>query len=451
MDLVISKGLDIPLAGAPTGSLQTLASPRELAFCFDPFEHLRFKLLVHVGDHVQIGQPIAESKKDAGLLLVSPAGGCIKEIRRGSKRSLLAVVITKDPEEATFSLAPLDHERITKEEILDRLMKGGGFPSIRMRPFCQMASPSKLPRNIFVKAIESAPFVPPSELQVSGHEQAFEVGLSILSKIAPVHLVHRRGSPCKAFTKAKGVHIHTAKGPHPIANSSVHIHHISPISHPDDFVWTLDVLGVLTVGKLFLKGVIHIDRVIGLGGGGFLEDRTGFFKGRAGFPLSELIADRIQNRLLCFISGDPLGGSCTEPINFLGFFHTTFSVIPVNTKRESFHFLRLGIEKYSATKTYLSGHLSPPKKGYAFTTNQHGEERPFIDGRVYEKVMPMRIPTMHLVKAALAEDFELAQTLGILEVDPEDFALPSFVCPSKIEMMDIIERALHLYAAEMGI
>ncbi len=64
----------------------------------------------------------------------------------------------------------------------------------------------------------------------------------------------------------------------------------------------------------------------------------------------------------------------------------------------------------------------------AFTTSLHGEPRPFVTNETYEKVMPMRIPTMLLVKALLAEDYDLAEELGLLEVDSEDFALPPPLC-----------------------
>ena len=88
------------------------------------------------------------------------------------------------------------------------------------------------------------------------------------------------------------------------------------------------------------------------------------------------------------------------------------------------------------------------RKKARFTTLQHGEERAFVDGAIYDRVMPLRIPVMHLVKAILAEDFELAESLGLLCVSPEDFALPAFICPSKIEMPEIIRRGLRSYAEQ---
>ena len=54
--------------------------------------------------------------------------------------------------------------------------------------------------------------------------------------------------------------------------------------------------------------------------------------------------------------------------------------------------------------------------------------------------MPMQIPSMLLVKALMAKNYDLADELGLLEVDSEDFALPTFVCPSKIEMTSTIRH-----------
>ena len=126
--------------------------------------------------------------------------------------------------------------------------------------------------------------------------------------------------------------------------------------------------------------------------------------------------------------------------DFLGFYDYAFSVIPENKKREFLHFLGLGLNKYSFSRAYASGHFNNENRDYNFTTNQHGEHRAFIDSTLYDKVMPLDIPTMLLVKAVIAEDYDLADAYGLLEVDSEDFALPAFVCPSKIDMTEIIKR-----------
>ncbi|MCH9627888.1 MAG: Na(+)-translocating NADH-quinone reductase subunit A [Chlamydiales bacterium] len=450
MKIIVKKGLDIPIEGKPEGSAQNLALPRQIALNLDPFDTTRFKLLVKGGETVKIGQPLVESKTVPGQMYVSPAGGVVNEVRRGFKRRLIDIVIDVATDEEFIDYGT--HSNASPEEILNLFMRAGVFPHVRVRPFDLIADPAHTPRAIFVHAVESLPFVPSAEMQVEGHEGYFQAGLDALTKLTSgkVHLVYREGSFSTAFTEAKSVEQHTVAGPHPAATPSLHIHKVAPITSPSDCVWTLSTIDVITAGKMVAEGRYFTDRIVGIGGSGVVEGRTGFFRARAGFPISALIADRITSQTACFVSGDPLTGTRAEQSDFIGFYHTAFSVIPENTQRQLFHFLRPGLNKYSATGAYFTGHVKPPNKGYFFSTNQHGEERAFIDGAVYEKVMPLGIPTMHLVKAILAQDFETAEQLGLLEVTGDDFALASFICPSKIEMIQAVKEGLHLYAKEMG-
>ena len=133
----------------------------------------------------------------------------------------------------------------------------------------------------------------------------------------------------------------------------------------------------------------------------------------------------------------------------MGFEDYVFCVIPENYSREFLHFFRLGISKYSYSRAYLSGHLDNAHRKYYFSTSQHGEKRAFIDSTLYDDVQPLAVPTMLLVKAVMAEDYELAESLGLLEVVGEDFALPSFVDPSKIEMSEIISKGLKRYSSDV--
>ncbi len=451
MKIIVKKGLDVPIAGKPVGPLQDLRKPEQVALNLDPFDKARFKVHVKVGQRVKIGQPLVESKSVQGQMFVSPAGGVVSEIRRGLKRRLLDIIIDVDADEEYIEHEKL-HAGASRGEILDLFMRAGIFPHIRMRPFDMVADPKYTPRAIFVRAIETLPFVPPAEMQVKGHEVYFQEGLNTLKKLTDgkLHLVYQEGSTCKAFSEAQGVERHSVLGPHPAGTSSLHIHKIDPVRNPNDFVWTLSTLDVITVGKMALEGKYFTDRILGIGGNGIVEGRTGFFRARAGFPVNALIPDRITNQPLRFITGDPLTGTQVNTNDFIGFYQTAFTVIPENTTREFLHFFRPGFGKYSATRAYVTGHVKPPESGYPFTTNQHGEERAFIDGRVYARVMPMQIPTMHLVKAIISEDFELAENLGLLEVTGDDFALSSFICPSKIEMIEIVKEGLHRYSKELG-
>lgn len=455
----ITKGLDIPIKGKPQGNIQPLKSsggasaitPAQVSLNLKPFDDVKFKLLGRPGDTVKIGQPLAEDKSCSGRMFCSPGGGTIKEIRRGYKRSLTDIVIDLAKQEEHHELPPLNISQSSREQLIERLKTGGLFAYIRSRPFNQLADPGKTPRSIFVKAIESAPFIPPAEFQVKGHEKEFQAGLDVLAKLTSgaVHLVYRKGSDSQAFTEAKNVRTHTAEGPHPIGTHSLHIQWLDPIKSADDVIWTLNAHDVVAIGVLVTQGKYFIDRVVSIAGPGVLPDQTGYFHTRAGVPVSDLIAGRMDKGLMRFVSGDPLMGQKVEPEDFLGFYHYAFCIIPEGTDREFLHFFRLGKDKYSFSKAYATGHFDNTDREYYFTTNRHGEHRPFIDSVLYDEVMPLPISTMTLVKAVMAEDYELAEELGLLSVDSEDFALPTFVCPSKMEMTDIVKTGLRQFATDV--
>jgi len=460
MHIKTTKGLYIPIKGRPEGSPQQivpsgvatpLEKPSEIALNLNSFDDVKFKVLVTAGENVKIGQPLTEDKDAPGRFFVSPAGGAVREIRRGLKRRLLDISIDVAKEEERHKLPFLDLARASRQDLIAYLKQGGLFSSIRQRPFNFLANPEKTPRSIFVKALESAPFVPPSEMQVSGYEKEFQLGLDALAKLTDgqVHLVFRHDSSFKAFTEARGVVKHTAEGPDPISSPSLHIERIDPIQSAHDCIWTVDAHTVVAIGYLLASGERFIHRIVSIAGPGIIEGKTGYFKVREGYPITALISGRIRRGYVRLISGDPLTGTKVETGDFIGDDDFCFCAIPENTKREFLHFFRLGINKFSASRAYLSGHISNENREYDFTTNQHGEKRAFVDGSLFDKVMPLNIPTLPLVKAVMAEDYDRAVELGLLTVAPEDFALPTFVDPSKNDMIDIIRHGLKNYASEV--
>ncbi len=444
MHIKIKRGLDVPISGEPTGEIRDLPKPKQVALDLSPFPEIKFKVLVEPDAQVKLGEPLALDKRREERKFVSPAGGRVCEIRRGLKRRLLNIVIEIDENEDTCSCSHLNLGSTSREELVNALCEGGLFAHIRQRPFGLLADPRTTPGRIFVRAVESAPFTPPAEMQVEGFEKSFALGLAALTKLTDgdVHLVHRPG----AFDSYEGVKSHTIEGPHPSGTSSVHIHEIAPIRGLHDVVWTLDMTGVVAIGELLI-GRYHTARTISIAGTCITPDQRGFYRARAGYPIANLIEGRAESDEYRLISGDPLHGDKVEGEDFLGFQHLVFSALDDRLKRQLFTFLRLGFNKFSAHKIYGSGHRKRPGP-FSFSTSLRGEERAFIDTSAYNKVMPMRIPTVQLVKAIIAEDWDLAEELGIYEVDAEDFALSTFVCPSKVEMVEIVRNGLQNLAAE---
>jgi Na+-transporting NADH:ubiquinone oxidoreductase subunit A len=60
----------------------------------------------------------------------------------------------------------------------------------------------------------------------------------------------------------------------------------------------------------------------------------------------------------------------------------------------------------------------------------------------YERVMPLDILPTPLLKALIIGDTESAQALGALELDEEDLALCTFVCPGKYDYAAILRGNL---------
>ena len=67
------------------------------------------------------------------------------------------------------------------------------------------------------------------------------------------------------------------------------------------------------------------------------------------------------------------------------------------------------------------------------TTSQHGEPVAMVPLEAFERVMPLDVLSASLLRTLLVKDTVNAQRLGCLELDEEDLALCSYLCPAKID------------------
>lgn len=432
----IKKGLTIPLTGTPRGEVNTISS-KTVALDFTPFSPtIRPHLLIDVGDHVVCGQPIIEEKGDLKRIWTAPAAGIVREIRRGEKRALNSIVIEVSEEQTIHPITP-------EIDPLKFLHQTGLLSHLWVRPFCLPARPDQKPRSIFVKAIESAPFTPSADLQLDRRETQFQSGLNFLSSIVDgkIHLIYHTDSV--AFNSFQNVIHHTAAGPHPVSHPSLHIQLLDPILSSVAVVWTIDTYGVIAIGQALETGNAHPHKIISLAGDGISPEERGFYRVLEGSSIESITVGRTINQAARLISGDPLNGRQVTLDDHVGYGHSVVCSILDEEKRTPLHFFRLKGSSFTSSGAYIQNSKQP------ISTRLHGEERAFIDPNIYDRVMPLQIPTVPLIKSILAEDFETAELLGILEVAPEDFALPTFICPSKIEMVDIVRKGLQKMAADL--
>ena len=109
-------------------------------------------------------------------------------------------------------------------------------------------------------------------------------------------------------------------------------------------------------------------------------------------------------------------------------------------EREFLGWMAPGLNKFSATNVFVSSLM--PGRRFGLTTSQNGSPRAMVPIGSYEKVMPLDIlPTM-LLRALLVRDTDSAQRLGCLELEEEDLALCTFVCPSKYDYGPVLRANL---------
>ena len=102
-----------------------------------------------------------------------------------------------------------------------------------------------------------------------------------------------------------------------------------------------------------------------------------------------------------------------------------------------------GKEKFSIRKIFTSAWQSDSdNKRYPFNTSTCGSPRAIVPIGMYEQVMPLDIVATPLLKALVTADTEYAQQLGVLELDEEDLALCTYVCPGKHEYGPLLRKSL---------
>jgi len=204
---------------------------------------------------------------------------------------------------------------------------------------------------------------------------------------------------------------------------------------------------VAIIGDLFLTGKFEANKVIALAGSEVANPQ--YYSVRICAQMKEIVSGKLASDNVRIISGDVLTGDKVNADGNLGYYANSVTVIPEGNYYRMFGWLPFsGIDKHSIQRTALSW-LMPGKK-YKADTNLNGEERAFVVTGEMEKLMPLDIYPMQLLKACLANDIEKMENLGIYEVAPEDFALIDYADTSKIEAQVIIREGLDLMINEVG-
>jgi Na+-transporting NADH:ubiquinone oxidoreductase subunit A len=445
----IRKGLNIKLKGEADKVLVNAEVPSTVAIKPPDFHGLVPKMVLKEGAEVKAGTTIFYDKYNDKIKFVSPVSGEIAEIVRGAKRRIMEVKIVADKETKYEAFSAGDPNAMSREQVIEHLLNAGLWPSVVMRPLAVIANPEDKPKAIFVSGFDSSPLAIDYDFVVHGKDSTLQVGFDALKKLTEgkVNLTLRSGqSHDKALTNLKGVDINSIGGPHPAGNVGIQIHHIDRLAK-GEIIWTLNLQDVMTIGRYFESGKYDATRVIALTGSEVKKPQ--YYRTIIGASIEKLVENNVEGDNNRFISGNVLTGDHISPNGYLGYYHHQVTVIPEGDEPQFFltkGWLSPGFHKLSASRAYPSWLM--PNKKYRLDTNANGEDRAFVMTGQYEKVLPMDIYPVHLLKSIITNDIEGMENLGIYEIAPEDLALCEFVCTSKTDVQQIVREGLTVVKEE---
>lgn len=437
----ISRGLDIPLEGAPDQQITDAPAARAVAVVGPDYVGMKPTMAVQVGDRVSCGQILFSCKKSPGVHYTAPAAGTVSAINRGAKRALQSVVIDVEGDDAVdFGAHGAEAAKnLVAEEIRTTLQASGLWTALRSRPYSKVPEVDETAAGIFVTAIDTHPLAADPVQIINAQADAFTLGLDLLAKLTAgkVFVCTAPGADVPSGS-AGNIQREEFAGPHPAGLAGTHVHFLLGASN-QQLAWTINYQDVIALGRLFIDGKLWTERVISLAGPQIENPRL--VRTRIGADLESLCAGETKSGENRLISGSALGGrKVSGATAYLGRYHNQVTVLEEGRDREFLHYMRAGVKKHSSMGIYLSNWFG--LKPQPMTTSTNGSERAMVPVGNYERVMPMDILPTQLLRSLIVGDTETAQALGCLELDEEDLALCTYVCPGKYEYGPILRDNL---------
>ncbi len=448
----IKQGLDLPIHGAPAQNISVAAGASRVALLGGDYVGMRPAMEVAVGDRVRRGSRLLTDRKNEGVVFTAPAGGHVIEINRGPKRVFESLVIEVEDEPAESFTGVTENELDTLTSLTARelLVQSGLWTSLRQRPFSTIPNPTSEPAAVFITAMDTQPHAPDPEIVLAGQEADFVLGTRLLVRAvcATVYLVTRPESGIPG-TDLPGVVHETFSGPHPAGLPGTHMHFLRPVSERR-VCWHIGYQDVVAIGKLVRTGEVDTSRVVALCGPSCVSPRL--VRTTWGACVEELTVGESNEVSHRVISGSVLSGRlAVGPEAFLGRYHLQVSMLPEAVEREWLGWQRPGGDRFSVTRAFAGSARcaiekwlgwSTPTSRYRFNTSLNGSDRAMVPIGSYERVMPLDVLATYLLRALAVGDTETARALGALELDEEDLALCTYVCPGKYDFGRLLREAL---------
>ncbi|MGB1925948.1 MAG: Na(+)-translocating NADH-quinone reductase subunit A [Rubripirellula sp.] len=438
----IKQGLNLPILGSPEQHIEAAKQVGKVALLGDDYVGMRPTMMVGEGDKVSLGQALFEDKKNPGVLFTSPASGKVTSISRGQKRKFQSIEIAVEGDDfVEFPEAKgADPASLGREGLTQQLVQSGLWTSLRTRPFGKVPAPGSNPHSIFVQAIDTNPLAADPVVAMGQRTAEFTVGLRVLTELTDgTVFVCKSGNADVPGEGLERVQVESFDGPHPAGLVGTHIHFLDPVG-PTKTVWYIGYQDVCAIGSFLQTGTLDVSRIISLAGP--IVEKPRLLKTQLGASVSQLIDGEYNTELkIRPISGSVLNGrKALAPFDYLGRYHNQISLIEEGDEREFLGWQKPGVDKYSVTPVFASAAF--PNKKFAFTASTNGSERAMVPLGTFEKMMPLDILPTQLLRSLIYRDTDEAQMLGALELEEEDLALCTFVCPGKYEYGSLLRESL---------
>lgn len=439
----IRRGLDVPLSGAPEQIISD--GPKVSRFGLVGADYLGLKPTIEAaeGDQVRLGQTLFTDKKNPDVRYTAPVAGKVVAINRGEKRRFISIVVEREgDDQVDFSGFAGDVAGMPSKLVTQALVESGLWTALRARPFNKVPVPGTQPRAIFVQALETQPLAADANVVLAGQHDAFRIGLAALGRLTEgkVFVCHGPGfavAPDSSLDKR--IEFHEFDGPHPAGLPGTHMHFLAPAS-PQRVNWFLHYQDVVAIGRLFQEGRLSTERVYALCGPRM--NRPRLVRAPLGADILELCAGEVEIEGVRLVTGSALYGRTVEqPEHFLGRYSYQVTALLEGYAREFLGWQMPGLDKFSIKPIYL-GTLLMATKRFPLTTSTQGSKRAMVPVESYEQVMPLDLLPTQLLRSLIVGDTQAAQDLGALELDEEDVALCTFVCPGKYDYGALLRENL---------
>lgn len=442
----IRRGLNLPLAGAPQQVIEPAPPCTHVALLGADAVGLKPSFAVQPGSRVRRGEVLYEDKRRPGVRYTAPAAGTVLALHRGDKRAFQSLVIQLEGDDAADAQVAFNSHTGSAPALLDAqavralLLESGLWTGLRTRPFSQVPAADSSPRALFITAIDTRPHAPRPEVVLADRLQDFHTGVACLAKLTagPTYVCVAAGSRLTAPDLPR-VSTQVFEGPHPAGLPGTHIHLLCPVDL-ERTAWHIGYQDVAAIGHLFATGQLDVQRVVSVAGPGVPRPRL--LRTRLGAPTATLTRGELAPGVVRVISGSVLDGrtAAGEVHGYLGRFHQQISVVAEAQQRELFGWIMPGADKFSIWGVVLGAFRHA--QGLALNTATHGGARAMVPIGSFERVMPLDLMPTFLLRALLMKNDERAEKLGCLELDEDDLALCTFVCPGKAEYGPLLRQAL---------